>query len=71
MQNEINGFVCKMYENIVKKGENAGCQHFLLFAQCFQVVFFVNIIKFCHRMVKVHVQETQLESICRKENCFP
>ena len=23
-------------ENIVGKGENAGCQHFLLFTQCFQ-----------------------------------
>ena len=23
-------------ENIVGKGENAGCQHFLLFPQCFQ-----------------------------------
>ena len=26
-------------ENIVGKGENAGCQHFLLFPQCFQKFF--------------------------------
>ena len=26
----------KLVENIVGKGENAGCQHFLLFPQCFQ-----------------------------------
>ena len=25
------------FENIVGKGENAGNQHFLLFAQCFQL----------------------------------
>ena len=28
-------FVFAEVENIVEKGENAGCQHFLLFAQCF------------------------------------
>ena len=26
----------KVFENIVRKGENAGNQHFLLFQQCFQ-----------------------------------
>ena len=26
-------------ENIVRKGENAGIQHFLLFPQCFQKLF--------------------------------
>ena len=26
----------EMVENIMKKGENAGYQHFLLFPQCFQ-----------------------------------
>ena len=26
-------------ENIVGKEENAGCQHFLLFPQCFQKLF--------------------------------
>ena len=25
----------KAFENIVEKGENAGCQHFLFFQQCF------------------------------------
>ena len=29
-------FVFDTVENIVGKGENAGCQHFLLFPQCFQ-----------------------------------
>ena len=28
--------VCETVENIVGKAENAGCQHFLLFSQCFQ-----------------------------------
>ena len=35
-------------ENIVGKGENAGCQHFLLFPQCFQKAsffFFFQVIK--------------------------
>ena len=31
-------FVFDRVENIVGKGENAGCQHFLLFPQCFQKV---------------------------------
>ena len=26
----------KLFENIMRKGENVGNQHFLLFAQCFQ-----------------------------------
>ena len=28
-------------ENIAKKGENAGYQHFLLFPQCFEKAFFM------------------------------
>ena len=32
-------------ENIVGKGENAENQHFLLFPQCFQNVFFFNVGK--------------------------
>ena len=32
-------------ENIVRKGENAGYQHFLLFPQCFQKVFFSGSLK--------------------------
>ena len=31
-------FVLGMVENIVRKGENAGYKHFLLFPQCFQKV---------------------------------
>ena len=33
-------FVFARVENIVGKGENAGYQHFLLFPQCFQKVFY-------------------------------
>ena len=29
-------FVLGRVENILGKGENAGCQHFLLFPKCFQ-----------------------------------
>ena len=32
------GYVSDSVENIVRKGENAGYQHFLLFPQCFQEV---------------------------------
>ena len=32
-------------ENTVGKGENAGCQHFLLFSQCFQKVSFTGVLK--------------------------
>ena len=33
-------------ENIVGKGENADCQHFLLFSQCFQKASFPGSLKF-------------------------
>ena len=32
-------------ENIVRKGENADYQHFLLFPQCFQKFFLSGLIK--------------------------
>ena len=32
-------------ENIVGKGENAGYQHFLLYAQCFQKLSFPEVLK--------------------------
>ena len=32
-------------ENIVRKGENAGYQHFLLFPQCFQKASFLGSFK--------------------------
>ena len=32
-------------ENIVRKGENAGYQHFLLLSPCFQKAFFLGVIK--------------------------
>ena len=34
-------FVFDGVENIVRKGENAGYQHFLHFPQCFQKDFFL------------------------------
>ena len=40
---EISKFVLKRVENIVGKGENAGYQHFLLLAQCFQVFFSMSL----------------------------
>ena len=36
-------FVLKRVENIVGKGENAGYQHFLLFPQCFQKFFLLEV----------------------------
>ena len=38
-------------ENIVEKEENAGYQHFLLFPQCFQKVFFLQCVKSRHCVV--------------------
>ena len=38
-------------ENIVRKGENAGYQHFLLFPQCFQKAFF-KVVKSWDCLVK-------------------
>ena len=38
-------FVSGMEENIVGKGENAGNQHFLLFPQCFQKAYFIDVLK--------------------------
>ena len=35
----------KRIENIVEKGENAGCQHFLHFPQCFQTTSFSGSFK--------------------------
>ena len=39
-------FVLGRVENIVRKGENAGYQHFLLFPQCFQKQSFTGSLKF-------------------------
>ena len=36
-------FVLGRVENIVEKGENAGCQGFLLFPQCFQRASFLEL----------------------------
>ena len=38
-------FLLERVENIVRKGENAGYQHFLLFPQCFQKVSYTGSLK--------------------------
>ena len=38
-------FVLGRVKNIVGKGENAGCQHLLLFPQCFQKAPFSGSLK--------------------------
>ena len=38
-------FVLGRVENIVEKGENVGYQHFLLFPQCFQKLFILEVLK--------------------------
>ena len=41
---QITKFVPKSLENIEGKGENAGYQHFLLFPQCFQKLFDLQVL---------------------------
>ena len=43
--NQKLNFDMEKVENIVGKGENAGCQHFLLFPQCFQKASFSGSLK--------------------------
>ena len=43
--NEKLQFILGRVENIVRKGENAGNQHFLLFPQCFQKANFSGLLK--------------------------
>ena len=38
-------FVLGRVENIVGKGENASCQHFLLFQQCFQKTYVTGLLR--------------------------
>ena len=42
---QILKFELGRVENIVGKGQNAGYQHFLLFPQCFQKLFFPEVLK--------------------------
>ena len=56
-------------ENIVGKGENAGCQHFLLFPQCFQKSSFLRILKYHTMFYRSCVQET-FENIVGKQKKF-
>ena len=41
----IAKYVCGGVENELKKEENAGYQHFLLFPQCFQKASFTGLLK--------------------------
>ena len=43
--NEKLKFALGMVENTVRKGENAGDQHFLLFPQCFQKASYTGSLK--------------------------
>ena len=50
-------FVLGRAENIVRKGENAGFQHFVLFPQCFQKASFTGSLKVgivCQRVMLWH-----------------
>ena len=38
-------YVLDRVENVVRKGENVGYQHFLLFSQCFQKAFLSKVVK--------------------------
>ena len=42
-----------MVENILRKGENAGYQHFLLFPKCFQKPPSLGVIKSRDYVVKI------------------
>ena len=41
----MTSYVCDTVENIVWKGENAGCQHFLLFTKSFQKAYLLGLLK--------------------------
>ena len=45
MKLEKMKYVLGRAENILGKGENAGNYHSLLFPQCFQIAFFVRVVK--------------------------
>ena len=45
-------FVLGMVENILGKGGNAGYQHFVLLAKCFQKVSFLRVVKSQDYLVK-------------------
>ena len=44
-QAQVAEFLLNRVENIVRKGDNAGYQHFLLYPQCFQIVPFPRFSK--------------------------
>ena len=43
---QMKHFLFDKKKNIVVKGENAGCQHFLTFPQSFQKVSFMGSLRF-------------------------
>ena len=45
-------FILERVENITRKEENAGYQHFLLFPQCFQKASLLGVIKCRNCVVK-------------------
>ena len=57
-------------ENILRKGENAGYHHFLLFPQCFQKDFFSGFIKVGTVWERVQDPEEKcfLKTLWEKEN---
>ena len=59
-------------ENIVRKGEKAGYQHFLLFLQCFQKPSFSGLLKVRIVWERINKQynfsSVQNEGICRQHN---
>ena len=54
-------FVLGRVENIVGKEENAGCQHFLPFPQCFQKATFSGSLKvgLCGKDLSLHLLPNQ------------
>ena len=46
-------------QNIVRRGENAGYQHFLLFPQCFQKASFQGSLKVRIKVLCIKVVKTQ------------
>ena len=68
-------FIIDRFENIVRKGENAGFQHFLLFPQCFQKALYFRVVKSqnCVVYVKLHInpeKEDSRKHCGKRRKCF-
>ena len=55
-------FVSDRVENIVGKGENAGCKHFLLFLQCFQNDSELRVVKSLDCVVELKTWKNYIEA---------